>query len=163
MIVIDQEYVPGEAYRLRTFVGNAPVPRTGPDGELVAHTGELQANDPVTSTQAWNIPWVQGNALPVMATASDLLFMGGNHNGTMLAINATNGEEVWSFRTGARFNATPITYLGPDGKQYVAIIASSAAANTPVAIDATPDNANRYRRSGSTLYVFGLPDTVAAN
>ena len=28
---------------------------------------------------------------------------------------------------------------------------------------AAPDNANRYRRSGSTLYVFGLPETVAGN
>ena len=163
MIVVDQEYVPGEAYRLRTVLGTAPVPRTGQNGELVAHTGELQANDPATSTQAWNIPWTQGNNVPVMATAGDLLFMGGNHNGTMLGINATNGDMLWEFRTGSRFNQTPITYLGPDGRQYIAIIASSAAANTPVAFDATPDNANRYRRSGSTLYVFGLPDTVAAN
>jgi hypothetical protein len=42
-------------------------------------------------------------------------------------------------------------------------MASSAAANGAVAYDATPDNANRYRRSGSTLYVFTLPDAVAAN
>ena len=42
-------------------------------------------------------------------------------------------------------------------------VASSAAANGAVAFDAAPDNANRYRRSGSTLYVFGLPETVAAN
>jgi hypothetical protein len=32
-----------------------------------------------------------------------------------------------------------------------------------VAINAAPDNANRYRRSGSTLYVFALPETVAGN
>ncbi|MCC6735983.1 MAG: PQQ-binding-like beta-propeller repeat protein [Bauldia sp.] len=163
IMVVDQEYVPGEAYRLRQQVGTAPVPRTGPNGELVAWQGELQANNPVTSSQAWNIPWTQGNNLPVMATASDLLFMGGNHNGTMMGINALNGEIVWEFRTGSRFNATPITYLGPDGRQYIAIISSSAAANTAVAFDATADNANRYRRSGSTLYVFGLPDNVAAN
>ena len=56
-----------------------------------------------------------------------------------------------------------MTYIGPDGKQYVAIIASSAAANGAVAFDAAPDNQNRYRRSGSTLYVFALPDAVAAN
>ncbi len=66
-----------------------------------------------------------------------------------------------TFRTGSHFNQSPITYLGPDGRQYVAIIASSAAANTAVNLDDAPDNANRYRRSGSTLYVFALPEEVA--
>ncbi len=80
----------------------------------------------------------------------------------MRAYNATNGEEVWEFRTGSRFNQSPITYMH-DGKQYIAIIASSAASNTAVAVDAAADDAARYRRSGSTLYVFALPDTVAAN
>ncbi|MGV8839928.1 MAG: hypothetical protein ACWA6X_06445, partial [Bauldia sp.] len=63
----------------------------------------------------------------------------------------------------SRFNQSPITYIGPDGRQYLAIIASSAAANTAVAYDAAPDNQNRYRRSGSTLYVFAIPGAVAAN
>jgi hypothetical protein len=44
----------------------------------------------------------------------------------------------------------------------VAIIASSSAANAQVAVDTAPDNANRYRRSGSTLYVWALPEAVAA-
>ncbi len=79
----------------------------------------------------------------------------------MRALNATNGEIVWEFRTGSRFNQSPITYIGPDGRQYVAIIASSAANNGAVAVDAAPDNANRYRRSGSTLYVWALPEAVA--
>ena len=30
-------------------------------------------------------------------------------------------------------------------------------AGTAVAQNAAPDNANRYRRSGTTLYVFKLP------
>jgi glucose dehydrogenase len=98
-----------------------------------------------------------------MATATDLLFQAGVNTGVMRAMNATNGEIVWEFRTGSRFNQSPITYIGPDGRQYLAIIASSAATNTAVAIDAAPDNANRYRRSGSTLYVWALPEAVAAN
>jgi glucose dehydrogenase len=104
-----------------------------------------------------------GNSVPIMATATDLLFLPGINNGTFRAMDATNGEIVWEFRTGARGLGTPITYLGPDGRQYVAYIASSAAANGAVAFDAAPDNANRYRRSGSTLYVFALPETVAGN
>jgi glucose dehydrogenase len=98
-----------------------------------------------------------------MATGTDLLFMVGNHNGTFMALDATSGDTVWEFRTGARGNATPITYLGPDGRQYVAYIASSAASNGAVAGDTAPDNANRYRRSGSTLYAFALPQSLAVN
>jgi glucose dehydrogenase len=135
----------------------------GPDGHPVTHVGELQANDPLAAENAWRHEWSVGNNVPIMATATDLLFLIGVNNGTFRAMDATNGEIVWEFRTGARGNATPMTYLGPDGRQYVAYIASSAANNGAVAFDAAPDNANRYRRSGSTLYVFGLPETVAAN
>ena len=94
---------------------------------------------------------------PQMVTATDIVFKGNNATGNFEAYNATNGNQLFSFRAGSRFNQSPITYLGPDKKQYVAIIASSAAANTAVAANAAPDNANRYRRSGSTLYVFKLP------
>ena len=47
--------------------------------------------------------------------------------------------------------------------KYTDLDDSSAANNGAVALDDAPDNANRYRRSGSTLYVFGLPETVAGN
>ena len=117
----------------------------------------------IAGANAWRVGYAVGNNVPIMATATDLLFQAGVHNGTFRALNATNGELVWEFRTGARANATPMTYLGPDGRQYVAYIASSAANNGAVAFDAAPDNANRYRRSGSTLYVFGLPETMAGN
>jgi glucose dehydrogenase len=105
---------------------------------------------------AWEVQWKEGNQTPVSATAGDLLFQGGNDKGVFRAINATNGQIVWEFRAGARWNQSPITYLH-GGKQYVAVIASSASANTAVAVTAAADDANRYRRSGTTLYVFTLP------
>ena len=123
----------------------------------------FRPNHPIAGANAWRHGWSVGNNVPILATATDLLFQIGVNNGTFRALNATNGEIVWEFRTGARGNATPITFLGPDGRQYVAYISSSSANNGAVAFDAAPDNANRYRRSGSTLYVFGLPETVAGN
>jgi PQQ-dependent dehydrogenase (methanol/ethanol family) len=161
MVVLEGEYVRGEGYTLNRRFG-AVVPRVDDDGALIPYVGQLQANDPVAGARAWEVNFTQANQLPIMATATDLLFMGGNDAGEMRALDATNGETVWSFRTGSRFNQSPITYLGPDGRQYVAIIASSAATNTAVAVNAAADDANRYRRSGSTLYVFALPNTVAA-
>ncbi|MGV8840743.1 MAG: hypothetical protein ACWA6X_10620 [Bauldia sp.] len=132
------------------------------DTPIAVHRTTRTVEHTPAGARAWEVNFTQANQLPIMATATDLLFMGGNDAGEMRALDATNGETVWSFRTGSRFNQSPITYLGPDGRQYVAIIASSAATNTAVAVNAAADDANRYRRSGSTLYVFALPNTVAA-
>ncbi|MCC6735143.1 MAG: PQQ-binding-like beta-propeller repeat protein, partial [Bauldia sp.] len=172
-VVIEGEFTPGEGYTLQRGAGAAPIPRAYPDytqenyGQLIPVTeplagGFLGAIDVNGGGFAWRHAWIQANNQPLMATATDLLFQAGVNEGVMRAFDATNGEIVWEFRTGSRFNQSPITYLH-DGKQYLAIIASSAAANTAVAFDAAPDNQNRYRRSGSTLYVFALPDAVAAN
>ena len=84
------------------------------------------------------------------------MFQGGNDKGVFRAINANTGAIAWEFRSGARYNQSPITYMH-GGKQYVAVISSSAAANTAVAANAAADAADRYRRSGTTLYVFKLP------
>ncbi|MCW5719500.1 MAG: PQQ-binding-like beta-propeller repeat protein, partial [Bauldia sp.] len=179
-VVFEGEYIPGEGYTLqrqagavprqpRNADGTVPAPGTVPpadrraEGVAAPHQGELQANSPEEGRTVWRFITMEANNMPIMATATDLLFQGGVDAGVMRALNATNGEVVWEFRTGSRFNQSPITYLGPDGKQYMAIIASSAAANGAVAFDAAADNANRYRRSGSTLYVFALPDAVAGN
>ena len=158
-VVFTGEYKPGDAggYRLRRGAGGAAAPMLGIDGKPTTVLGQLMANDPVARKAAWKIEWKgDSNTLPILATASDLLFQGGNDQGVFRAINATNGNIVWTFRSGARYNQSPITYTY-GGKQYVAVIASSAAANTAVAANAAADNANRYRRSGTTLYVFKLP------
>ncbi|MGD9738186.1 MAG: PQQ-binding-like beta-propeller repeat protein [Bauldia sp.] len=172
-VVVEGEFTPGEGYTLVRGAGTAAIPRAYPDhtaenyGQLIPADAEfaggfLGAVNLENNAFEWRHGWVQGNNQPIMATATDLLFQAGVDQGVMRAWNATNGEIVWEFRTGSRFNQSPITYIGPDGKQYLAIIASSAATNTAVALDMAPDNANRYRRSGSTLYVWALPDTVAA-
>src|SRR6185369_16197981 len=95
----------------------------------------------------------------VMATAGDLLFQGGPNEGVMRAFNARTGEIVWTFRTGSNFRSSPISYVGPDGRQYIAIISSQLGANERVT-ETTKDDADvRFRRSGAALYVFALPRT----
>ncbi|MGD9739642.1 MAG: PQQ-binding-like beta-propeller repeat protein [Bauldia sp.] len=155
------DYVPGEAYRLRVQVGANPIPRAGLDGQLVDYNSQLQANDPVAGNTVWAWQSIQGSATPILATAGDLLFQGGQDTGVVRGFDATNGNVVWEYRTGSSFEGTPITYTGPDGRQYLAVVASAASNNTAVNFDAAPDAAARYRRAGSTLYVFALPETVA--
>ena len=133
--MVTGEYRPGDttlAYRLRVTLAGAP--NLGMDGKPTQAQGSLKAFDVAGRKIAWTRDWMSdANRNPVLATAGGVLFQGGTDKGVMRGINAANGEVVWEFRTGSRFHQSPITYLGPDKKQYVAIIASSAAANTAVA------------------------------
>ena len=73
------------------------------------------------------------------------------------ALNAATGDVVWEFRTGSAFAQSPISYLH-DGKQHIAVISSVRGFTDPaVAADAEPDADSRYRRQGTTLYVFAIP------
>ena len=80
----------------------------------------------------------------------------------MLAFAPTPRSTAWSFRTGSNFRSSPISYQGPDGRQYVAIISGQLGANTQVNVDAAADADSRFRRSGVTLYVFALPRPAGA-
>jgi lanthanide-dependent methanol dehydrogenase len=157
LVAFTGEYKPGEGYNLTRQAAGVTVPMKDLQGNNTTVPTELKAFDPVARKIAWVNPNNDSSRTPQMVTTTDLLFKGNNANGNFEAYNARDGKTLWSFRAGSRFNQSPITYLGPDKKQYVAIISSSAAANTAVAANAAPDNANRYRRSGTTLYVFKLP------
>jgi PQQ-dependent dehydrogenase (methanol/ethanol family) len=150
--VVEGKYAPPADYTLRESVGD-----TNPLAPGAQSAGELQANDPVTGKTVWRVPWKVSNNAPVMATAGDLLFQGGPNEGVFRAFNARTGQIVWSFRTGSNFRSSPISYTGPDGRQYVAIIGSQLGPNTRVQTEAAADADIRYRRSGATLYVFALP------
>ena len=151
MRMIEGEYVAGRGYTLQERGGRPPQP---PDAEVV---GELQANDPVAGETVWRIQWTTSNNAPVMATGGDLLFQGGPNEGVVRAFDARTGDIVWTFRTGSNFRSSPITYIGPDGRQYVAIIGSQRPGSVQVTPDAEPDAGARFRRAGSALYVFALP------
>jgi glucose dehydrogenase len=149
LTAIEGEYVPGENYILMEFGESHP----GTGG----HLGELQAWNPVTGQKAWGIKGVESaNAMPVLATAGDVLFQGTDF-GELRAVDARSGQILWTFRTGSNFRNSPISYMGPDGKQYIAVISSQAPSDPEIGEDTPPDAAGRYRRAGSTLYVFSLP------
>jgi PQQ-dependent dehydrogenase (methanol/ethanol family) len=156
--MIEGKFVPGADYTLRENVG-----QSNPLAPGAQSAGELQANDPITGKTVWRVPWKVANNAPVIATAGDLLFQGGPNEGVFRAFNARTGQIVWTFRTGSNFRSSPISYAGPDGRQYVAIIGSQLGPNTQVQPDAAADADIRYRRSGATLYVFALPRGAAGS
>ena len=153
--VVEGEYVPGDSYTLRERGGQAPSP---PGEETV---GELQANDPVTGETVWRVQWTSENNAPVMATGGDLVFQGGPNEGVVRAFDARSGEILWTFRTGSNFRNSPITYIGPDGRQYVATIGSQRTGTEQITPGTEPDAGARFRRAGSALYVFALPPAPA--
>jgi hypothetical protein len=95
----------------------------------------------------------------------------GTMEGWFKAVHARTGELLWQFKTGSGIIGQPITYRGPDGKQYVAIL--SGVGGWPGAIvvndldtrDATAGNGwgaalgdlKDATARGGMLYVFGLP------
>jgi outer membrane protein assembly factor BamB len=152
-VVIEGEYEPGEGYTLRRRAGTAT--RLGFGGVEITHRGELQANDPVAGRTVWSVKYEQSSNSPVLATAGNLVFKGEAAIGAFAAYNATTGDELYRFTTGGGFSDSAISYIGPDGKQYIAVISSNGRRNA-VAVDDAPDERNRYSRLGATLYVFAL-------
>jgi quinoprotein glucose dehydrogenase len=62
-----------------------------------------------------------GNAGPTV-TAGGLVFVGATSDKRFRAFDARNGRELWSVQLAAQVNANPMTYLGANGKQYVAAV-----------------------------------------
>jgi alcohol dehydrogenase (cytochrome c) len=155
-VVVMGEYKPGEGYQLRRNAGGAAAVAKDVTGRPTTVPSQLIANDPIGRKTVWTRNINAGERAPVLATATDLLFHGNNATGELNALDAKTGQQVWAFRTGSMFNQSPISY-SQGGKQYIAIIASHRPNNTMVATTAAADAATRYRRIGTTLYVFKLP------
>ena len=92
-------------------------------------------------------------------------------DGWFKAADARNGQVLWQFKTGSGIIGQPISYKGPDGKQYIAILSGvggwagaivaggldprdrSAALGFVGAMQDLP----KYTNKGGMLYVFALP------
>jgi quinoprotein glucose dehydrogenase len=121
--------------------------------------GNLVAVNVATGDIAWRVPLGITDALPPerqrtgrlnmggpITTAGGLVFIGASNDRRFRAFDSRTGEELWVARLAMSAHAVPITYLGADGKQYVAVVASGAAA-----ID------NPSPPDADALVVFALP------
>jgi alcohol dehydrogenase (cytochrome c) len=134
------------------------------------HHGELVAWDPIRASKVWSIkdtkfPLYSG----VLATGGDVVFFG-TMDGLFKAADARSGEELWQFQTGSGIIGNPMTFLGPDGRQYVAIYSGiggwmGAVAFPTLSIDdpyaalgvvGAMKEIQKYTKPGSMVYVFGL-------
>ncbi len=159
-VVFEGEYVAGEGYTLRRSAGAVPGGNSRAlDGTVTDINGQLMAMDPVAGNIVWQVPFPVSSRVPVSSTAGGLVLQGNPYDGTVDIYNAMTGDLAWSFQIGTEVHASPITYMH-DGKQYIAILASDS--NTgQVNVGDDANDADRYHRAGTTLYIFALPEAVA--
>jgi PQQ-dependent dehydrogenase (methanol/ethanol family) len=141
-----QSYIPGTPYD-----GMEMTRQAGPGG----HWGEFMAWDPAAGKKVWSINEQFMTMSGAVATAGDLVFYG-TVDGWFRAVNDRTGKVLWSQKLGSGIVAAPMTYLGPDGRQYVAVYAGvGGAAMVAAAMPGFPPR-------GSTLYVFSIDgDSIA--
>jgi quinoprotein glucose dehydrogenase len=102
--------------------------------------GQLLAIDVASGEIAWQVPLGLTADLPEqrrltgrpnaggpIATAGGLVLIGASDDRRLRAFNSSSGAELWSTPLPLAAHAVPITYLGRDGKQYVAIVAAGVA------------------------------------
>jgi alcohol dehydrogenase (cytochrome c) len=86
--------------------------------------GAVRAIDPLTGDTKWEFKLYSAGWSGILSTAGGLVFVGDNE-GNLLALNASNGKELWHFQMGSPVFASPMSY-SLDGKQYIVIPAGSA-------------------------------------
>lgn len=123
-----------------------------PWGEIVAvntQTGDVAWRSPLGSFDELDALGVPKTGTPEhrggpIVTAGGLVFIGATIDARFRALDARTGKELWVTKLADAAKATPITYQGKNGKQYVAILAAGGEVRGP-------------ENPGGRLYVFALP------
>ena len=162
MKTVEVGYIAGTPY-----VGAEVAMKAGPGG----NRGFFTAWDPVSNKKVWAIKEPFPAWSGALVTAGDVAFYG-TMDRWFKAVDAKTGQELWKFRTGSGVIGQPITYRGPDGKQYVAVLAGvggwsgavvSGQLDTKIPYGAlgfvgAMEDLPKVTGEGGTLYVFALPD-----
>lgn len=157
----ETSYISGTPY-----VGASLRQYAGPGG----HRGEFAAWDPVARKKVWtikeNFPVWSG----ALATAGDVVFYG-TMDGWFKGLDGKTGKLLWQYKVGSGIIGQPVSYRGPDGKQYIAVLSGIGGwAGTTVAGEVDPRDGTaaagmvnltkdlpKHTAKGGMLYVFALP------
>lgn len=140
--------------------------KPGPGG----NRGALTAWDPVNRRPAWMVK----ESFPVwsgtVATGGGLVFYG-TMDGWFKAVDARTGDLLWKYKVDSGVIGQPVSYRGPDGHQYIAVLSgvggwTGAVVSGPIdprdgsaglGVTAVMADLPKYTTAGGTLYVFSLP------
>ena len=104
--------------------------------------GEMVAVDLATGDIAWRSVLGRIDALEAIgvrdtgtlnlggsiATAGELIFIGATNDSRIHAFESKTGKLLWEAKLEASGHSSPITYMGRDGRQYVALMAEGGGA-----------------------------------
>ena len=148
---VAEEYRPG-----RTFMGADTETFTLVVDADAPSIGELQAWHVDTFEEAWTVPFESHNWGPVLATAGDVVFMGGTADRYFRAFDANTGAELWRQRTNSGVTGVPSSYA-VDGKQYVAVLSGwGVDAERQQDSFRVLGRTDEHVPQGGVLWVFGL-------
>ena len=153
MVGEEIEYSPGRAYMGRgTSDDGGFFVRDGAD-----HIGELQAWNVDTGERAWTTTFESHNWGPILATAGDLVFMGGTNDRKFRAFDSTSGKVLWEYPTNSGVIGVPVTFTA-DGKQYVAVQSGwGVDAQREQNLINMTRGSDTYVPQGGVVWVFALP------
>ena len=123
-----------------------------PYGELIAvdlASGEIAWRSVLGTIEALEAIGIRNagslNLGGSIATAGGLVFIGATNDSRFRAFYSKNGKLLWEASLEASAHSSPITYMGRDGRQYVAVMAAGGGAFLGGGLS-------------DTLVAFALPD-----
>lgn len=158
---VQANYIAGTPY-----VGMNVRMYAGPGG----NRGEFSAWDPVQAKTVWAVKEMFPAWSGAVVTAGDVVFYG-TMEGWFKALDDRSGKLLWQFKAGSGIIGQPVTYKGPDAKQYIAVLsgvggwAGAVVAGGINTVDGTAalgftnamSDLGKYTTKGGMLYVFSLP------
>lgn len=146
------------------FVG-ANIPYVAGAG---GYLGAFIAWDAAAGRRVWEIREKYPLWSGVLATAGDVVFYG-TLDGWFKVADARSGAALWKFKVGSGVVGAPITYTGPDGKQYVAVyagiggdwllVAGDVRSDDPADVRPPPDfmpDLSRHTSQGGIVWIFAV-------
>jgi glucose dehydrogenase len=175
---VNPKYVAGNKEGIEPYIRSAPqglgsfsAPAHDADGKQIGNYpcfkppwGRLIAVNAATGDFAWQVPLGITESLPEgkqntgltntagpIVTAGGLVFIGSTGDNRFRAFDSKTGKELWSAKLDYTATAVPMTFMGRNGKQYVAIVAATGGGGGRGGRGGPPAAQNQG------IFVFSLP------
>jgi len=175
---VNPKYVAGNKEGIEPYIRSAPqglgsfsAPAHDADGKQIGNYpcfkppwGRLIAVNAATGDFAWQVPLGITESLPEgkqntgltntagpIVTAGGLVFIGSTGDNRFRAFDSKTGKELWSAKLDYTATAVPMTFMGKNGKQYVAIVAATGGGGGRGGRGGPPAAQNQG------IFVFSLP------
>jgi PQQ-dependent dehydrogenase (methanol/ethanol family) len=163
-LCMDFEAVRSTHIRGVPFIGAGTPYKAGPGGNM----GAFMAWDAATGKKVWELKEPYPTWSGALVTAGDVAFYG-TLDGWFKAVDAKTGKLLSKFKVGSGIVGNPVSYRGPDGKQYVAVYAGiggdwfllsgDVVSNDPADVRPPADfmkDIGRHTSQGGIVWIFGL-------